>query len=251
MNAPKTYTDSISVPSLVTDTVDRLSVPGMAKLFEELAWQHARRLGVDFTEGTEFFWVLSRMRVRVHRLPSWSEQIHLETWPSGIKRLFACREFRIRDRDGIDLILGTSRWLVMQAGTGRPVPPDRAFDPALIPATPASLDEEPEKLSADGEAEPQNRLSVRYSDLDRNRHTNNTRYLVWMLDSLAPEVHESRMIRDFDLNFTAESHFGDTLLVHAPPLGDDNSFRPYVVRERDGATVALGRFAFLPQEGGS
>lgn len=250
---------------MVTDTRDRLSVPGIAKLFEEMAWQHARRLGVDFTDDSPFFWVLSRIRVEISTLPVWSQHIHLETWPSGVERLFACREFRLRDHsrpNGRDLILGTSRWLVMSAEKGRPVPPGRAFDLNAIPATERVLTEEPKKLAPAGEPSPDATADasptvVRYNDLDRNRHTNNTRYLVWMLDALGPELQEEYRIADFDVNYTAESHYGDSLWVHAPAperrgneAGDELEFRPHIVRRRDGATVALARFRFIPNDAG-
>ncbi len=253
MNAPKRYADTISVPSMVTDTRDRLTVPGIAKLFEELAWQHARRLGVDFTDGGDHFWVLSRLRARATSLPTWSQRIDLETWPSGISRLFACREFRIADENGTDLIRGTSRWLVMSASSGRPVPPGRALDVNLIPTNPAILDEEPEKLSPEESAQALSRVVVRYGDLDRNRHTNNTRYAVWMLDTLPPEVLEDHVITDFDMNFTAESHYGDELTVMATPIegtyrGAPLEYRSHLLRDRDEAVVALGRFNLAPAD---
>ncbi|MFP4483906.1 MAG: acyl-[acyl-carrier-protein] thioesterase [Spirochaetota bacterium] len=253
MNAPKRYADTISVPSMVTDTRDRLTVPGIAKLFEELAWQHARRLGVDFTDGGYHFWVLSRLRVRVESLPRWSQQVSLETWPSGVSRLFACREFRVAGDDGTDLIRGTSRWLVMSSSSGRPVPPGRALDLSLIPTSPAILEEEPEKLTPEESAQPASKVTVRYSDLDRNQHTNNTRYVVWMLDTLAPEMHERHVIADFDMNFTAESHYHDELTVMAAPVAASHQegtleFRSHIVRDRDGAVVAIGRFTLAPAD---
>ena len=253
MSAPKSYSNTISVPSLVTDTRDRLSVPGTAKLFEELAWTHARNLGLDFTDGGDYFWVLSRLRVRFDSIPTWSDEVFLETWPSGVRKLFACREFRLSSTGGEVLVRATSRWLVMSASNGRPVPPHRAFDPALVPSTEAVLDEEPEKLTPDTDAAPSLAVIVRYSDLDRNRHTNNTRYITWMLDALSPEFMESHTITDFDVSFTAESHHGDALTVHAPSVvgtgqaltAATSEFRPHIVRSPDESVVALGRFALI------
>jgi acyl-ACP thioesterase len=246
MNAPKSYSNTISVPSLVTDTRDRLSVPGTAKLFEELAWKHARDLGVDFTDGGDHFWVLSRLRVRFDSIPKWSDEIVLETWPSGVKKLFACREFRLSSADGQVMVRATSRWLVMSASTGRPVPPQRAFDLSLIPTTEAVLDEEPEKLAPQEHTQAGATVTVRYSDLDRNRHTNNTRYITWMLDALSPEVLERHTITDFDVSFTAESHYGDALTVHDPGRSSAPAeFRPHIVRDRDDSVVALGRYSLV------
>ncbi len=265
MDAVERYTEELSVPSMVTDTRDRLSVPGLARLFEEMAWQHARRLGVDFTGESDYFWVLSRLRVRVTELPVWSQGIQLETWPSGVERLFACREFRLSTNSSSessrDLIVATSRWLVMSAENGRPVPPRRALDTDAIPTTERILREEPEKLhGAQDErppdaGSPASEIIVRYSDLDRNRHTNNSRYITWMLDALSPQFHEEHAIADFDVNFTAESHYGDELRVFTSPVTQQDSqdskgeavteFRPRIVRSRDSTTVALARFKFL------
>ena len=53
--------------------------------------------------------------------------------------------------------------------------------------------------------------TVSYSDLDRNGHMNNTRYLDWVDDLLSSDFHRDHEIRDMTICYLAESWEGQTL----------------------------------------
>ena len=53
--------------------------------------------------------------------------------------------------------------------------------------------------------------TVLFSDVDRNGHMNNTRYLDWALDLLPSPFHEDRTLREFTVCYMTESREGQTL----------------------------------------
>ena len=63
--------------------------------------------------GQQYFWVLSRLSVRMEEYPRWGDRIRVKTWLTGTGLLFALRQFSMADSTG--KILGTARsaWLVL------------------------------------------------------------------------------------------------------------------------------------------
>lgn len=182
------YRFEIAVPSYLCRPDGRLHIDGLAALMGEAAWHHARSFGVAFTEeGVQQFWILHRLGFRILRTPSWGEKITLETWPSRMQRLFAMREFVISDDAGRTMVEASSAWLILDAGTRRPVRPENLLSPEW------RVDEVPLEM-------PTGKLpgidpgtvatmlegarwhAVRPADIDLNNHVNNARYVQWIED---------------------------------------------------------------------
>lgn len=184
---------SLTVPSYLCRSDDTLHIDGLAALMGEAAWQHARSFGVAFTEEeVRHFWILHRLGFRVLRSPRWGEEIVIETWPSRVQRLFAMREFSI-SADGELLVEASSAWIILDAVTRRPVRPENHLAPdwrveeVPLEIPTGKLDGIARKTAAAllGEARWH---PVRESDIDRNGHVNNARYVQWLEDA-APGAH--------------------------------------------------------------
>lgn len=211
----KRFAETVRIPSYLCGPDDHLQLDGVASLLQEAAWQHARRLGFAFTEEeATFFWVLHRIRVRFHRNPHWNETVNVTTWPSGMERLYALREFHIDGEDGSRLVDVSSAWIILDAVRRRPVRPQNQLpadriDPERLLDLPlgklSGLSAEDAKYGAD----QQRWHMVRRSDTDRNQHVNNARYVQWMQDA-APGVmaHPEGVV-----TFLSETHIGQEYQV--------------------------------------
>ena len=192
------------------------SVLSLVTYFQEAAGRHAAALGVSMedllAEGRA--WVLARFRMEVTRLPRWADEIQLETWPSGLDRVYATREFVLRDAEG-PIAEGTSAWLVIDTERRRPLRPPSALYDIETPDRPAPLDAGLDDLSAPARADRERTFGVRYHDLDLNRHVNNVRYLEWALETLPAEVLETRLCTGVALQFEAETTLGDPVRATA------------------------------------
>jgi len=56
--------------------------------------------------------------------------------------------------------------------------------------------------------------TVRFADLDRNGHMNNTRYLEWMGDLLPAAFHKDHTPREFTVCYHSEALEGEQLDIH-------------------------------------
>jgi acyl-ACP thioesterase len=190
--------------------------------------------------------MLSRLRVRLRQHPGWRDTLTVETWPSGLSRLFALREFRLR-LDARVIGEATSAWLLIDTVRRRPVRPENAADWSGMIHPERALAVDLEKLppfpEAPGQEARQAELSVRYCDLDVNLHANNLRYVEWILESLPAELLRSSVPRELDLDFLAEAEAGERILSRSAPL-PGGAFAHSLVRLADGVEVARARTAW-------
>src|SRR5512147_1202378 len=109
--------DSFAVHSYEVDAFGTLAVPALAGYLQEIAGAHATELGVglEALRARGLTWVLARLRLEIARLPRLGETIEIATWPSGIERVAARREFLVRGADGEVHAKATSVWYVVDA----------------------------------------------------------------------------------------------------------------------------------------
>ena len=220
MNRINIWQETLPVRFGNIDSSDRVTLAAVFDFFQEAAISHAEHLGVgrEAMARTGQVWVLSRMSVLILRRPRWTETLTLRSWPRGAEKLFALRDYDLRDTEGAPLVLGRSGWLVLDREKRRPLrsqsfieglPRNEGLD--ALAGLPPGL-EARNGLSLMGE-----RRAV-YSDIDCNGHVNNARYVQWIQDSLAPgHLIQARGMR-LDINYLREVMGGDSIQLWAAPL---------------------------------
>ncbi len=206
-------TESLAVPSYLCNGADRLSLTGLAGLFQEAAWQSAAQLGFAFTDSASpVYWVLSRLTTVVNRMPRWDEEVTVSTWPSGTHRLYGTREYLITAGEE-RLVAGGSAWIIVDAATGRPSRPERHLELGIVRREYA-VEHNFEKLeplpACDGSWQPVQPVAI-----DRNGHVNNTRYLDWFANwahdtAFEPFVRDasgSTFVMTFSANTTLDHEY--------------------------------------------
>lgn len=242
------WTERVRVKSYEVDASGRLSFRALFNLFQEVAGQHATHLGVGFEalRQHDLFWVLSRIRVDIVRMPAWREDIAIATWPKGVERLFALRDFRMLDRDGALLVNGSTGWLLLDSIRYRPKSIGTLPERVPLNAHEHAIGAPLEKIIPPAGLAPVGEVLVRYSDLDVNNHVNNARYPEWIIDACAADGHE-RSISSLQINYLEEAREGDTIGLLAGPLAGaaDTTYAEGISRNRD-AKIFQSRFTWQP-----
>ncbi len=252
------HTYEIRVPSFLCRPDDRLGFDGMASIFQEAAWEHAHRLGVDFTEeDTPVYWVLHRLGIRFVRRPQWGERLVVTTWPSRIVRLYAMREFVVENDKGEMLAQASSAWIVLDGTSGRPVRPERRLArewavnevPLPVPTGKTEAISDPATILTGATWD-----RVRPSDTDRNAHVNNGRYAQWLSDWAPGVVKPDDPDTLGLLTFTAETRIGQEFTVlsrHGGGSTDGSTVAEVWVKEGGAdpaSAVCACRFNRIPHE---
>jgi acyl-ACP thioesterase len=230
-----------TVHTFELDAFGLLAAPALTDFLAEAAGRHATALGVglDVLMARGLTWVLARQRVELLRPPRLHDEVEVETWPSGIDRLAALRDFRVRAADGSELARATSQWLVLDLATRRPQPPEVVLDPARFQLTgaPRATAFTDGKLPALERWDAEKRFQVRYADIDRNLHVNNGSYLAWAIEAVPKETWQAERIAEVEVSYRAECLLGSAVLsrLAAQPGG---TFAHAIVREEDGKDLA-------------
>ena len=235
---------------LDTDAAGMLAVDSLCDFLQEAAGGHVRELGVSVADllPRGLTWVLSRLRLRVDRLPRRGERVEVTTWPSGVDRLFALRDFRLLDVQGERVAAAVTGWLLVDLASRRPLRTRTVFDPALGADIPRVLECGIEKLGGFAAAERETPFDVRLRDLDENDHVNNARIAEWVAESVDRGTWERRSVSALDIDFLSEIRHRDHLLARAAREVEGRWVHS-LVRQGDGVELARARTEWRPRDG--
>jgi acyl-ACP thioesterase len=208
------------------DKSDTMTLSAALDFFQEAAISHAENLGVGRSAMAEANqgWILSRMSLQIDRRPKYGEAITVRTWPRGGEKLFALRDYDIRDCADNPVVRARSCWIIIDMEKRRPLRPQSIMDAmpqnegrdALHPARTLAVGLE-EQTSLQKTAERQ----ALYSDVDYNGHVNNVSYIRCSEDALHSVLLEhARQIR-LDINYLTEVLPGDVTGIWSAEITDE------------------------------
>ena len=200
------WTDEYRIHSYEVDRHSRLSFVSVVNYCQESAWLNAEAMGFGFKQlsAKDRYWILSRIYLEMYSYPLWGDTIVVETWPKGMESLFALRDFRIKSKDGNELLgAGTSAWLIIDGTTHRLQRVDHVCGD--MPRYPQdALPRQPEKINLPEDMVTRTSIIAGYNDVDVNNHVNNVCYLNWAINFL-PVEEPQLTIRSVEVNFLSEA----------------------------------------------
>ena len=208
------YTLTLKVASFDTDRTDRIRLSAVLRYQQEAGEQHLAPAGLGWRDlaahGIAF--VASRWHTVIHRLPLFEETVTVTTWHRDRKgpRFFRCYEWR--DAEGNLLIEGVMQFALVSVTDHRLLRGDEFMEIAPLPDAPRGVRcADPGRFRLT-DATACGTHCVRWSDIDRNGHMNNTRYADLLWDCL-PDAWQDATATDVELHFSGESRQGDAIAL--------------------------------------
>ena len=219
----------------------KLHLHAMIRYLQEMATGHADDLGCGYYDLKEIncYWVLSNIKVRISDLPRYNSEFRIQTWPSGLTKLLAEREFIVSNPKGETLLLASSQWLIMSADNNRPV---------NLMELKLNLPEKDEKvfktklnrLKARTPPTTSSKVTVPYSSLDVNGHVNNTEYIRWAVDAVCRQNGRFPDVKRLQFTYLSEVYLSDELEILLGKTDEQNSSLDIM-----GKNITTGKPAFL------
>lgn len=236
----KPYRHDYVIDDNMVDRFGKLKPSMILFLAQDMAGRHCVELELDYDTMAEkrLFWAVIRHRVRVTRMPRRGQTVTVETWPMPTTRVAYPRATVAYDADGNELFRIISLWVIMDLQTRAMILPGKSgVDVAgLLTGTelaaPGSL---APRLLANREAR-----TVRYTDLDRNGHMNNCRYLEWVTDLLPSAFHMDHPMKEFTVCYLSEARETERLELNWE-MDEDGILRVEGTRETAPASAGHGR----------
>lgn len=178
---------------------------------QDVAGDHCTALSVDYDAlaKKQLFWAVVRHRVQVSRYPRQGEKITVQTWPMPTTRSAYPRSTVAYDENGNELFRAISLWVLMDMATRAMILPGKSgveVNGVLLGselAVPGSMSLTPAPNACS--------RTVVFSDLDRNGHMNNCRYLQWVSDLLPSAFHAGNRAKEFTICYHSEAREGQQL----------------------------------------
>lgn len=159
-------------------------------------------------------WVVVGWHVHVHSELSGDQIVDVVTQPTYFRKFIAYRRYGVYDASGACVATAISQWAVIHRDTRKPyaIPGEmyQAFgiDPALQVREHVAL---PDGGAA--ESGVKTPYTPVFSDIDTNYHVNNIAYVRWAMDSLPLDFWDVRHIKDLNVSYRKEVHYGDTVHI--------------------------------------
>jgi acyl-ACP thioesterase len=247
--APEKARVSFEVHSFDADAFGLLAPAALAGYLQEAAGRSADSLGFGvldlFRRGAT--WVLARERLVLDQPIRLGEVLEVETWPAGLDRLAALRDFVLR-RDGLEIGRALTTWFAIDLASRRPRRPAELLPAALHAQPPHVLPAAEPPLPALQAAEVERRFQVRFADIDLNEHVTNSSYVAWALEAIDEPTWRERRVAAFDVQFLAECR-RDAYVRSRSAAQPDGARLHELVREADGKALARVRTSWVARSG--
>ena len=199
------FRQTYKIEDIHLDCFGRVKPSVLLYFAQEAAGQHCNLLGTDWDTlaQQQLFWAVTRHRVQITRLPTRGETVTVETWPMPTTRVAYPRSTVCYDSNGNELFRMISLWVLMNTQTRALVLPGKSG--ITVNGTLRG-----NELAAPGSLVPKQlpntvMRTVGYTELDRNGHMNNTRYMDWVDDLLPSAFHGAHPAREFSICYLSEA----------------------------------------------
>jgi len=186
----------------------KLTLTGLNIMLQRAATYHAEHLGFGFTQTSvhNASWVLFRINLELIKMPTWCDEVVVETWPRVVKGLAAYRDFLVTTPDGEVICKATSEWFIIDLTTRRPQRIDKYVDIDEYTSDRQAVTRDIPVLERDTAFETLFEVVPKYSDMDMNGHTNARKYFDWLSDALYMDRG------DADPSFVQLTYFSECVL---------------------------------------
>ncbi len=237
-------TEQFKIASYQMDEKGNATLTSIAGFFQEMAGNHAGANGFGFNQMIKngHIWVLTRLKIELHQIPVWGENIKVSTWVVNREKFFSRRDFQIHNLNNELLVSATSGWMLLDFSTKRP---------KFVDGINMDIPMHPEKLAIEGELtkiEPLDVIqektyySVRYSDLDIAKHVNNVMYTRIILDSYSYDWRKSKNPKSFEINYLIEAKYADELVIqNGKPQGENKLVVHEMKRKSDDKIICRAK----------
>jgi medium-chain acyl-[acyl-carrier-protein] hydrolase len=227
---------TFTVQGFDADAFGFLAPAALAGYLQEAAVRSSTALGAGLANLNRrgLTWVLLRQQVLLDEQLRLGDALEVETWHSGIDRLAALRDFRIR-RGGVEVGRARATRIAVDLATRRPVRPEGVLPERLRARAEHLL--EPPALPVLREAAVDRRFQVRFADIDSNQHVTSASYVAWALEAVDEATWRREWVASFDVQYLAECRLGS--FVHSRSAPEGGRVRLHaIVREEDGRELA-------------
>lgn len=213
------------IESYVCDFTGKATLPLIGNFILQAATIHAQQRGFGYEQISkdDVAWVLSRLSIEMYEYPEHDQDMTVETWVEDVTKYFTQRCFAFIDQTGKTIGYARSIWAAIDVISRRPIdiPAWRPDLSDYIEKNKACPVEKPAKILEVTGIEATMGYSIRYSDMDINKHMNSVKYIEHVINIFDLSLFKEKFINKFEIVYIAEGNFGDKLKLYKKEISDN------------------------------
>ncbi|MDO5381285.1 MAG: thioesterase [Eubacteriales bacterium] len=187
-------------------------------IMEDIAGEHSESLGfgVNDIETSRKGWVILDWKVKIIKRPAYNEIIEARTWSRKCEKLFAYRDYELVNEKGEVVVIGSSRWILMDIDKRRPMMLTEDVDKLYEPEKDKMVfQEEIGKLNIPVLSdEPFMQFTPQRRDLDYNGHMHNISYLKLAYEVIPEDMYLGTQFNNIRIEYKKEILKGDNVIIN-------------------------------------
>lgn len=180
-------------------------------IMQDIACLHSASVGYGVLEieTKKRAWMLLDWKMEVIKRPKYNDDIKVETWSRKVERLYAYRDFQLKDKEGNIIAIGTSRWIFVDTDRKRPVRLTADIADLYESETDKNVFlEEMEDIKC-GDYLFKKDYCVQRRDIDINQHMNNLSYLDMAYEILPEDIYNTKVFNNIRIVYKKEILYGE------------------------------------------
>ena len=209
----KIYQEKIFINSNDVDDHYDLKISTIFKYLQQVSTNHSELLGLGMKSTVDrgMFWVITRMHVKILKMPKMLETLTVTTHPGDLMMFIFPRFYEVYNELGELCITASAAWVLLDINTHKvvtkPLEDNFGYKGTSLPE---DLPLPNRVIYDDNLAKVENR-TVRYGDIDLNGHLNNTKYIDYIIDTHDIHFYKKYRVNEILINYEKEINDGDSV----------------------------------------
>ena len=195
----------------------------LLQFMQDFASENAEALGFgySFIIKHNLAWFLLKYRIEFSDYPQNIYDLKIKTKPRGFNKLFAFRDFEICAGDKV-VGRAASTWALVDLSTKSMANTSEIFssNKYMLQYEKQEGDLVYDRIRAPEKVDCEKVFSVRFDDLDVNKHVNNANYIVWAFEAIDFEFRKANKLKTLDMVFKKEISYGNNVIAQCEIKGD-------------------------------
>lgn len=233
----KFYQENIFINSNDVNDHYELKISTIFKYLQQVSTNHAELIGLGKKDTVDkgMFWVITRMEVRILKMPHMLETISVTTHPGDLMMFIFPRYYEIYNEKGELCIAASSTWVLLDLNTHKALMKPFGDNYSFKGETHPNDIKLPGKVTSDNLYKLETRR-VRYNDIDLNGHLNNTKYIDYIIDTHDINFYKKYRVKEILINYEKEIKNEDSVDIYTDGnlpeviVGDVNGSHSFVAK---------------------
>lgn len=227
------YQEKKRVTCYESDSTEKMLPTTAMNYFQEASTNQGNQLGLggDYLKANNLAWFLVKYCIRFNDYPRYQDEVTVTTRATGMEKFCATRRFTIEDGAGTEKVVADTQWLLINRESEKM---ERIDEHPEMAAYECFEKGEPifKKIPKINRIDLEKFFSVRFLDIDFNKHVNHVKYLAWAIEVLPLEVVKTRVLSEAKIVYKAQCFYGDQVRALAEQLAE-NHYRIDIVNQED------------------